>query len=233
MKLVAISDTHNAHRRLDIPECDFLIHAGDESARGEEREVRLFAEWFDEQPAKYLIWIPGNHSLGFEARYPESLDWIKRASPRTFVLMNEAITVKGIKIWGSPVTPWFHDWAYNVDRGSAIAEYWSAIPPDADIVVTHGPPHGILDLNGEKPSRPDWSDGTTQQHTGCEELAKVIARVKPKFHIFGHIHEARGVEVKDGTTYVNASIMDRHYVNIRAPFIFDYPTAEEDKTSPQ
>ncbi len=203
IKIVAISDTHNSHNKVKIPECDILIHAGDESFKGREDEVRPFAKWFDKQPAKPLVWIPGNHSLGVEEHWPASSAWITDHSPRTNILMNSDITVENIKIWGSPVTPWFHDWAWNVWRGIYIQKYWDMIPADTTIVVTHGPPHGILDT-----VRPNT---LREEHVGCENLMQTLLRIKPKLHVFGHIHEGSGIQTFMDTTYINASIMDEHY----------------------
>jgi len=214
LKLIAISDTHNAHQKIRIPPCDILIHAGDESFRGEEREIRNFAKWFDKQPAKHLIWIPGNHSRGFEANYPTSLDWIKEESLRTNVLLDSGITIEGINIWGSPQTPYFHNWAYNVDRGENIRKYWDMIPNDTSIVITHGPPFGILDIIAPGLHK--------EEHVGCEELMKKILEMKPKFHIMGHIHEGYGIYKTPDTTFINASIMDEHYNPINLPQEFDY-----------
>lgn len=209
MKVVAISDTHNAHKKLVIEPCDILIHAGDESYQGKKGEIADFASWFEQQPAKHLVWIPGNHSLGFEKHYPFSEHWIKAISPRTNILMNNSVTLDGVKIWGSPVTPWFHDWAWNVNRGPDIKKYWDMIPLDTDIVVTHGPPHGILDLVDRGPN------------VGCEELLKAILKIKPKLHIFGHIHEGYGKHHLMDTMFVNASIMDKDYDPCNAPIVLD------------
>jgi Icc-related predicted phosphoesterase len=215
MKIVTISDTHNAHSKLTIPDCDILIHAGDESFRGRRDEIEAFVKWFDIQPAKHLVWIPGNHSLGVEAHWPGSANWIKDISPRTNILMNSDVTLEGLKIWGSPVTPWFCDWAWNVQRGADIKKYWDKIPSDASIVVTHGPPHGILDV--VEPN----SHSAYPRHAGCEELMKAMVRVKPKLHVFGHIHEGYGVHVTPDTTYVNASIMDVGYDPVNLPLEFN------------
>lgn len=213
MKIVAISDTHTKHGSLVIPECDILIHAGDESFMGRENEIRPFAQWFDKQPAKHLVWIPGNHSCDFSGKYPESVSWIKQWSPRTNILLENDVTLDGLKIWGSPATPWFHDWAYNYIRGPEIKRVWDLIPGDTDIVVTHGPPYGILDL---------VSPGTLREmHVGCEELAKKLLEVKPKVHIFGHIHEGYGQQRFMDTLYVNASSVDEMYCPGNDPIVIE------------
>lgn len=211
-KIVCISDTHNTHNKLVIPECDILIHAGDESFMGRATELMDFSEWFDKQPAKHLVWIPGNHSVGFAAQYPHSLKWIKNNSPRTHVLLNSDVTLEGLKIWGSPVTPWFHDWAYNEYRGAPIKKFWDAIPDDTAIVVTHGPPHGILDV---------VSRGFIDENTGCEELMKRLQVIKPKLHVFGHIHEGYGQQQVGSTIYVNASSVDEAYSSGNKPIVID------------
>lgn len=213
LKIVAISDTHNAHHRITIPECDILIHAGDESFKGRHDEITDFAAWFDRQPAKHLVWIPGNHSLGFSHHYPQSEQWVKALSPRTNILLNSDITVEGVKIWGSPVTPWFHDWAYNVNRGPDIQKYWDMIPSDTSIVVTHGPPHGIMDLVSPGSMR--------EQRVGCEDLMRTILKIKPKFHVFGHIHEGYGTQFFMDTTFVNAAIMDENYEPSNLPIVLE------------
>lgn len=210
IKIVAISDTHNAHDKVVIPPCDILIHAGDESFRGRKEEIEAFAAWFDKQPAKHLVWIPGNHSLGVEKHWPSSKYWLSDISPRTNILMNSDVTLEGLKIWGSPVTPWFHDWAWNVWRGEAIKKYWDMIPVDTSIVVTHGPPFGILD-------RVDNESG----NVGCQDLMDAMLRIKPKLHIFGHIHEGSGMQYFMDTMYINASIMDEDYEPVNPPREFD------------
>ena len=209
LKIVAISDTHNSHNSVKIPECDILIHAGDESFRGHKKETEDFAKWFDKQPAKHLVWIPGNHSVNIEAHWPSSKHWMADISPRANILMHSDVTLEGLKIWGSPVTPWFHDWAWNEARGPAIKKYWDMIPADTSIVVTHGPPFGMLDeVNGG-------------MHVGCEELMDAMLRIKPKVHIFGHIHEGYGQKQFKDTLYVNASIMTQHYDPENQPIVIN------------
>lgn len=210
IKIVAISDTHNGHDNVVIPPCDILIHAGDESYRGRKDEIEAFAQWFDKQPAKHLVWTPGNHSLGVEAHWPGSKAWFSDISPRTHILLNSDVTLEGLKIWGSPITPWFHDWAWNVIRGPAIKKYWDMIPLDTSIVVTHGPPFGILDAvsrNGD--------------NVGCKDLMNAMLRIKPKVHIYGHIHEGYGEVKHEGIHFINASIMDEHYDPVNKPHEFE------------
>ena len=116
-----------------------------------------------------------------------------------------------MKIWGSPVTPTFFNWAFNVDRGKAIEKYWNMIPVDTDILLTHGPVKGMLDRT------------TSNINAGCEDLLKTVNKLKPKFHLFGHIHEAYGKETLKEITFVNGSLLNEYYDLVNSPWEFEYP----------
>lgn len=192
MKIIAISDTHGQHQKVKIPEGDLLIHAGDISEYGTENEVHDFLRWFAKQPCTYKVFIAGNHDLFFEqANAKKYKIFADLKAQNVFYLQNSGIELNGLKIWGSPVTPYFLGMAFNKQRGEEIKKTWNRIPMDTDILITHGPPFGILD-NG----------------LGCEELlAKVIQR-KPKLHVFGHIHNAYGTYQENNKKFINASLTD-------------------------
>ena len=160
MKIVCISDTHDKHNQLELPDGDMLIHAGDVSSQGKQIQVEAFLKWFSAQPHKHKIFIAGNHDFFFE-RMPE--DYIQSLIPENVIYLNDSgVTIEGLKIWGSPVQPWFYDWAFNRKRGKDIRKHWDLIPTNTDILITHGPPFGILDAtnSGEK--------------VGCEDLLDVV-----------------------------------------------------------
>jgi Icc-related predicted phosphoesterase len=207
MKIILISDTHGLHDQLQLPEGDMLIHAGDVSMRGDEHEILAFLDWFGGLNYKYKIFISGNHDFFFERKTPA---YIKSLIPENVIYLNDShVMIEGIKIWGSPIQPWFHDWAFNRKRGEEIQKHWDLIPDDADIVVTHGPVFGILDtLNTGVP-------------VGCEDLLPVIQRIKPKIHLCGHIHEAYGMVERDGTIYINASVLNLRYQMANQPVVLD------------
>jgi len=214
LKIVGISDTHNQHEKVQIPECDILIHAGDYSFKGYDHEIRAFYKWLNKQPAKHKISISGNHELGFESDPKRGTEIALQECPDVKLLNHESITVEGIKIFGSPWTPYFCNWAYNAGRTIEEAAYyqkpfigdlWKDIPEDVDIVVSHGPVYGILDELCK-------IDGTPKgQFVGCVELLKVIQKVKPKVHIAGHIHAAYGQVHKEGVSYYNVCICNESY----------------------
>jgi Icc-related predicted phosphoesterase len=197
MKATLISDTHNQHEALKLRGGDLLIHAGDVSGRGSEPEVMKFLEWFSKQNYTYKIFIAGNHDFFFE-RSPKSL--IDEIIPKEIIYLNDSgVEIEGIKIWGSPVQPWFFNWAFNRQRGDDIKRHWDLVPSGTGILITHGPPYGIMDgtARGEK--------------VGCEELLTVVEKIRPKIHVFGHIHEGYGKTQWNGTDFYNASVLDLNY----------------------
>ena len=207
LKFVAISDTHGQHAKVILPEGDVLIHAGDITKRGELNEVNDFLTWFAVQKFEYKIFIAGNHDFFFER---ESGERIKQIIPAGVTyLNNEGVIINGIKIWGSPVTPWFFDWAFNCHRGGPIKRYWDLIPPDTDVLVTHGPVFEILDKT------------VRGQFVGCADLLTSVKEIKPKVHLCGHIHEAYGSLAKGETLFINASLLNEKYNYVNQPAVFE------------
>lgn len=213
-KIVAISDTHNQHDKIVIPECDFLIHCGDYSSKGYEREVRKFYKWMNEQPARYKISVQGNHELGWETNPAEMTRIAKEECPNIHLLYDQELVIEGIKFWGTPVTPYFFNWAYNRARTTAemiqygkplIKEHYDLIPSDVDVLITHGPPHRILDELTFPNGQPKG------QFVGCVDLLETVRRVKPDLHFFGHIHGAHGEAHIDGTSFYNVSVCNEYY----------------------
>jgi len=197
MKAVLISDTHGQHESLALPSGDLLLHAGDVSGRGGNDQIIEFLKWFEAQEHKYKVFIAGNHDFFFE----KAIDFeIEQLIPGKVHYLNDSgVTIEGYKIWGSPVQPRFFDWAFNRDRGADIKRHWDMIPVDTDILITHGPPYGILD------------ETDTGLHVGCEDLLAAIDKTRVKLHVFGHIHEAYGSMERAGRHYVNASVLDLRY----------------------
>lgn len=205
MKIVAISDTHERHKLIALPDGDVLVHAGDITKKGSLEAIRDFADWMQQAPHKHKIVIAGNHDFCFEDDRASEAEEILRQSGVIY-LRDSGVTIAGIRFWGSPWQPWFFDWAFNLQRGDEIAEKWALIPEDTNVLITHGPPHEISDCT---------VDG---QNVGCEELAKRIEQLHYlKLHIFGHIHEGYGIVKVGGVTYANASICDVRYRPVNAP----------------
>jgi Icc-related predicted phosphoesterase len=205
--IIAISDTHNHHHKLQLPKGDILIHAGDYSNIGTREDTINFLEWFSAQPHKHKIFIAGNHDFYAERKRQEFRALLPA---NVHYLENELVTILGLKIWGSPYTPYYGGMAFNKKRGKDSKAIWDQIPDDIDILVTHGPPHGILDHTYK------------YTHVGCEELKTKVEQVKPRYHIFGHIHEQPGVEKIGDVTYMNATQVNLFYQLTRKPLAFSY-----------
>jgi Icc-related predicted phosphoesterase len=207
MKIVAISDTHTQHRRLKLPQADMIIHAGDISSRGEFSEILDFYQWFASLDYMYKIFIAGNHDFYFEKN--SISDILKEIPPGITYLNDSGIEIEGLHIWGSPVQPWFYDWAFNRKRGSEIKKHWDMIPNNTDVLITHGPVYGVLDKT------------TRGEAVGCEELREKIFTINPRISVCGHIHEAHGQELIAQTKFINASVLDVRYRLVNAPILFE------------
>ncbi len=182
---------------------DLIIHAGDISNVGKEAGVIAFLDWFQNLNFKHKIFIAGNHDFYFERATDEE---IQNLIPKEIIYLNDSGTeIDGIHIWGSPIQPWFHDWAFNRQRGADIKKHWDLIPQQTDILVTHGPPFGILDAT------------MRQQNVGCDDLLEKVKVVAPKIHAFGHIHEAYGIRELEGVKYINASVLNLQYKMTNPP----------------
>lgn len=211
MKLVCISDTHGDHELLSLPSGDVLIHAGDLTAHGKEQETEKFMQWFGEQSFDHKLCIAGNHDTFMESD-PESSNQFAREND--VVLLNDSgYQVGNIHFWGSPITPRFLHWSFMRDPGEPIEAHWRMIPENTNVLITHGPAFGILDgimrPSGELES------------TGCPSLGKRIQQLAPSLHIFGHIHEGRGVYSDNNIHYYNVSSMNEHYRITHDPVVID------------
>jgi Icc-related predicted phosphoesterase len=197
MKIFHISDTHGFHDQLHIPAgIDLLIHSGDCSNYRDpiknETEVRDFIQWYAAIPVKYKIFVAGNHDTSIESRLVLPQDF---ESAGIIYLENESVTIEGIHIYGSPVTPNFHDWAFMKPLHK-LNVVWSAIPEETDILIVHGPPKGILDLS--------YNAAHELEFCGCQALrTQILTRIQPKLVLFGHIHNREKI-LNAGTRQLSA-----------------------------
>lgn len=206
MRIVCLSDTHSRTDYIEVPDGDVLIIAGDVCLRGLKSEMHAFDEFLERMPHRYKLLVAGNHDFPFErCNKKKARTLVKQA----IYLENSGVELFGLKFWGSPWQPEFYHWAFNLPRGQPLAEIWSLIPDDTDVLITHTPPYGILDHLD------------TGRHVGCVDLTHALRRVQPKLHVFGHIHEAYGLFEQSGTTFINACICDERYQPVNAPIVFD------------
>lgn len=221
MKVVVISDTHNRMSQVNIPPCDLVLHCGDLTMGGYIYEAKQFLEAFSKVKATYKVFIAGNHDFCFQEE-KHRVEELLYDYPDIHYLENYSTVIEGLKIWGSPWQPWFHSWAFNFPQRPDLYEQrakslWGMIPEGTDIVLTHGPPYGVLD----RVSR--LEAGETDPSVGCKYLLDRILHVKPSLHCFGHIHEGYGTFNIPGcpTTFVNAATLDHTYKGLNPPHVFD------------
>lgn len=189
MRLVLISDTHGQHRKLSMPDGDILIHAGDFTDFGSERHFLDFNNWLGGLDYKHKIVVAGNHETLLDRR-PE------RAKELTncVYLQDSSVEVEGLKIHGSPWNTKLEGFGFYTPFPE-MEKKLKLVPNDIDILITHVPPLGILDCG-------IWGD-----QLGCSKILDRIINVKPKLHVFGHVHSAYGITQTKQTTFVNASCL--------------------------
>ena len=221
MKITLISDTHTKHRycEADLLGGDLLIHAGDFMNSGYHKDdVIEFLEWFSSiKGYDKKVFIAGNHDRIIE-NDPTWSQLTIADYTNLIYLEDEGFALYGIdedssvKLYGSPWQPEFYNWAFNLPRnGEELKAKWDAIPEDTDILVTHGPPFGHLDIPGGQSIR-----------VGCEVLRYRVDEIKPKIHVFGHIHGGAGYYYNGQTHFINASILNERYSYTNLPVSFEW-----------
>jgi Icc-related predicted phosphoesterase len=209
LRIVVLSDTHEYHREVTIPDGDLLIHAGDITRHSfSSRVVKDFDDWLSRLPHRYKVVIPGNHDYSFVDPTWRSL------ITHAVLLINDGVELLGLKLWGTPITP--------VDYGNFCAEtaadreaQFKRIPDITDLLISHGPPYGILDR--------EQVSATPQ---GCRELLREVNRVKPVLHVFGHIHGGYGMYRSGRTVFVNAAVAGRNGRPLNKPHLIDIRHAD-------
>lgn len=201
VSIVCISDTHNT--QPICPDGDILIHAGDLTQSGSFKEMQNALNWIQAQSHPTKIVVAGNHDLlldpcqdpvSTKAETAEAerqmLDW-----GDIIYLQNSETTVicangRRLRIYGSPHSPRHGTPAFQFPRSEDI--WANTIPMNVDVLVTHCPPRGHLD----------------RLQLGCVHLLREVWRVRPRVHVFGHIHEGMGAE------WVNFDGLQRAFENI-------------------
>lgn len=191
LRIVCISDTHELHRELIVPPGDVLIHAGDFTFWGKgSRAIKDFNDWLGKLPHRWKIVTCGNHEFAIEADPA-----LGRLITNATLLLNDSAMAGPAKVWASPLTVHYGG-AFGRSNAADRVKAYASIPLDTDILVTHGPPYGILDLSPAEYPGP----------VGDRELRQAVIRVRPKLHVFGHVHSGYGVRATRHTLFVNAAL---------------------------
>lgn len=208
MRIVCLSDTHDAFRGLQVPDGDLLLHAGDLSRKGLAQEVLATAEWLRSLPHRHKLVIAGNHDFCLEQQDPRGL-----LRGLTY-LQDESCEVEGLQVFGSPWSPAHGVWAFQAERGEPLEQKWQRIPEETQILITHGPPRGILDRH------------VSGIPLGCQQLRERVESLKPRLHLFGHVHESHGTHRQDETLYVNACNCSFGYKKQQPAIVVDWHNGE-------
>ena len=208
LKIWHIGDTHTFHEMLSVPEnIDVVIFSGDcsnpQNTLQNSFEVLTFLKWFGQLPIKHKIFVAGNHDVSIERKMILKDDF---TSNGIIHLWDEEVIIEGVKVYGSPYTPSFGvGWAFNKNRAK-IGRVWENIPEDTDILVTHGPPKGVLDLSYNRNGKLEFC--------GDVSLKKRIRQLQIKLVCFGHIHNYKDITnqgwtilADHDTIYSNGSIV--------------------------
>ncbi|KAI6087303.1 ser/Thr protein phosphatase family protein [Hypoxylon rubiginosum] len=211
-RILILSDTHGMTLagRLPSESVDVCIHCGDLTEESKLDEFRATLELLHAIKAPLKLVIAGNHDFTLDTQSFRKK--IEEARPRLepelvakvygeyeearrllldakkdgihlldegthrFMLQNKAKLI----VYASPYTPSLGDWGfqYRPDQGHKFD-----IEEGTDIVVTHGPPRGILDRT------------SSRERAGCADLFAAVALAKPRMHCFGHIHEGWGARM--------------------------------------
>jgi Icc-related predicted phosphoesterase len=209
MKIVCISDTHAKQiPDEDMPDGDVLVHAGDITNNGKMTQLSAMSAWLRHlayNKYEHIVCIAGNHDFLLDAFRKENREKeLKEGffNGRVHYLRDESLWLnfpgRTIKFYG---TPWTicGDWAFSEENRWHRRAYFSKIPLDTDVLISHGPPYSILDrcVNG--------AHGVGS--VGDLELLGATERVRPKLHVFGHIHDGYGIATPGlDTTFVNAAV---------------------------
>lgn len=206
-KVVCLSDTHGLHKKLKLPEGDILIHSGDMLNHGVIDELVDFNAWLGKQNFRYKICVAGNHDRVFQ----HNPELARKVLSNAIYLQDELVVVEGLRIYGTPWTPTFGYWSFMASEAD-LKYHYSYIPEDLDILVSHGPPKGILDIVPRG------------VHAGSTSMKEALTKLTlpPIHHIFGHLHTGGGKTVEVGDTfYHNAAICTEEYKPLNKIITFD------------
>jgi len=199
MKIVAFSDTHASEHQVKLPEGDVLVFAGDFSGMSTEQDVIRFNAWLGKQMHPRKIIIAGNHDRFCEQSSVLANLLLSNAD----YLEDSEITIDGVRFYGTPYTPMFNNWSFMREE-EELEKIYNKIPNGIDVLISHGPPDTILD-----DCKGSWA------------LLDAVNRVKPKIHIFGHIHGGYGIYQRSehSTTFINASLLNDSYELVNLPIV--------------
>lgn len=185
IRIICIADTHT-HKPTALPDGDVLVHAGDLTNDGTFADIQDQIDWISSLPYEHKIVIAGNHDSWLDPRARRKTDvgkalrWgdVHYLQHSSVQLSFPSQAHRRLSFYGAPQIPQCggEDFAFQYRRSD---DAWSYTIPPIDVLITHTPPRHHLDLPAG---------------LGCDYLLKEVWRVRPKVHIFGHVHAGHGRE---------------------------------------
>uniref|UniRef100_A0A8B9KND5 Metallophosphoesterase domain containing 2b n=1 Tax=Astyanax mexicanus TaxID=7994 RepID=A0A8B9KND5_ASTMX len=223
-RFVCVSDTHSRTDGIHMPYGDVLLHTGDFTELGLPSEVKKFNDWLGSLPYEYKVVIAGNHELTFDKDFmselvkqdyyrfpsvsklqPEDFDNVQSLLTNCIYLQDSEVMVKGFRIYGTPWTPWFNGWGFNLPRGQSLLDKWNQIPEDIDILMTHGPPLGKF-------------------HHMDQSVCGKVKNIKPRLPKSPQLLLSVGtINYYGYTTFINSSTCTVSFQPTNPPIVFDLP----------
>lgn len=230
MKIAVLSDTHNIYDFANAPDADLLIIAGDILMQGSIKELQQVMLQLDMESHrwKHILIVPGNHDFALEKFINSSLSWEEFAKdyeiiyyPSNMTISHEGLVeILDLKIFTWAWVPNLPNWAFHMPDHD-MKEYCEKfdMPDKVDILVSHGPPRGILDLI------PKYGQ------VGSRSMLKVF-NFAHNIHVFGHIHENYGYMLRNKSNkintdnaeyrkFYNVSILNEQYIKENKPITFE------------
>ncbi len=179
---------------------DVMIHCGDmlNLACDSDAELARVDDWFGDQRFDAVLCTGGNHDWALQRRVETGA--VAFANAR--YLQDAGWEYRGLKFYAAPWVPDLPRHAFHApDR--VLRRKWAEIPTGIDVLITHTPPAGILDVS---------SNGKS---LGCPLLRDELARIRPRLHCFGHVHAGAGQTRIGDTLFVNASALVSRSSHVR------------------
>ena len=173
-------------------------------------QIKAAGDWLAKLPHKHKIVVAGNHDFLFEKDYNHARHALGDGFNGVQYLQDHVTVIDDVVFYGAPWSVEYHDWAFGLRRGSHARSRWDRMPDGVDILVTHGPPYGIMDC------------APNNFRLGCEELLEAVKKKEPRLHVFGHIHHSHGTAQIGKTLFVNAAICDEDYKHTNEPIVLDF-----------
>ena len=198
MRILHFSDTHSKHNLLkNLPKADVVVYSGDASFAGSDSEVLDFLNWFCDLDYQHKIFVAGNHD---DCLYGKQIEGLP---DNCYYLCHSGVEIEGVKFWGVPL------FMGDTLKEGRTEQIMAQIPENTDVLISHCPPYGILDFDDNI-------------HYGCRDLLKVVERIKPRYHLFGHIHASHSIKKIGQTTFVNSAIVNEIYEFVNKPILLEF-----------